>query len=156
MLPAPLDRPVVLAGLVLLLLFLALLLVARRRSQAGREEERSLSPFSPATEEAMGLGEGSAPGSPEEAPGAPAEGDLAPEPGGAAAAGGGVAALEERIARMEARVDELTDAKERLERQVAAQTEELRVQRAAIARTQRVLRTVARPEDEPSEPAPKG
>ena len=39
----------------------------------------------------------------------------------------------------------------RLERQVAAQTEELRVQRAAIARTQRVLRTVApRGDEEPS------
>jgi hypothetical protein len=47
------------------------------------------------------------------------------------------------------------DAKDRLERQVSAQTEELRVQRAAIARTQRVLRTVVRPDDEPSEPVLK-
>ena len=41
---------------------------------------------------------------------------------------------------------------------VAAQTEELRVQRAAIARTQRAVRNLARPEDEvgadePTEPA---
>jgi hypothetical protein len=58
---------------------------------------------------------------------------------------------ERRIAHLERRLEELVDARERLERQVAAQTEELRVQRAAIARTQRVLRTVApRAEDEPS------
>ena len=59
--------------------------------------------------------------------------------------------LERRMAHLEARLEEVVDAKERLERQVAAQTEELRVQRAAIARTQRVLRTLTRPEDE-SEP----
>ena len=64
--------------------------------------------------------------------------------------------FERRIAHLESRLEEVFDAKDRLERQVAAQTEELRVQRAAIARTQRVLRTIARPEDdEPSEPAPK-
>ena len=58
---------------------------------------------------------------------------------------------ERRLAHLERRIEELVDARERLERQVAAQTEELRVQRAAIARTQRVLRTVApRSEDEPS------
>ncbi len=63
--------------------------------------------------------------------------------------------FERRVAAMEARIDELVEAKERLERQVAAQTEELRVQRAAIARTQRVLRGIARPEDDPNAPAPK-
>ncbi len=63
--------------------------------------------------------------------------------------------FERRIAHLENRLEEVVDAKERLERQVGAQTEELRVQRAAIARTQRVLRTLARPEDEASEPAPK-
>ncbi len=63
--------------------------------------------------------------------------------------------FERRIAHLENRLEEVVDTKERLERQVAAQTEELRVQRAAIARTQRVLRTIARPEDEASEPAPK-
>ncbi len=63
--------------------------------------------------------------------------------------------FERRIAHLETRLEEVVDAKERLERQASAQTEELRVQRAAIARTQRVLRTIARPEDEPSEPAPK-
>ena len=42
----------------------------------------------------------------------------------------------------------------RLERQVAAQSEELRVQRAAIARTQRALRTLSRGEEEKAtEPA---
>lgn len=64
---------------------------------------------------------------------------------------------ERRIAHLERRIEELVDARERLERQVAAQTEELRVQRAAIARTQRVLRTVApRGEEEPSGEALKG
>ena len=42
--------------------------------------------------------------------------------------------LERRLATVETRFDEVVDARERLERQVAAQTEELRVQRAAIAR----------------------
>ena len=55
---------------------------------------------------------------------------------------------ERRMALLERRIEELVDAKDRLERQVAAQTEELRVQRAAIARTQRVLRTVAPRTDE--------
>ena len=64
---------------------------------------------------------------------------------------------ERRIAHLERRIEELVDARERLERQVAAQTEELRVQRAAIARTQRVLRTVApRTDEESSEPVVRG
>ncbi|MCP5056350.1 MAG: hypothetical protein GY937_06440 [bacterium] len=63
--------------------------------------------------------------------------------------------FDRRIAHLENRLEEVVDAKERLERQVSAQTEELRVQRAAIARTQRVLRTIARPEEEANEPAPK-
>lgn len=72
--------------------------------------------------------------------------------------GGDVARMvqefERRMKAMETRIDELVDAKERLERQVAAQTEELRVQRAAIARTQRAVRNLSRPgEDSPTEPA---
>jgi hypothetical protein len=63
--------------------------------------------------------------------------------------------LERRIAHLETRLEEVVDAKERLERHVAAQTEELRVQRAAIARTQRVLRTLVKPDDLATEPAPK-
>ncbi|MHC4410533.1 MAG: hypothetical protein ACYS0F_16205, partial [Planctomycetota bacterium] len=63
--------------------------------------------------------------------------------------------LERRMGQMETRLEKVVDAKERLERQVSAQTEELRVQRAALARTQRVLRNVSRPEDEATEPAPK-
>jgi hypothetical protein len=62
--------------------------------------------------------------------------------------------FERRIASLETRLDESADARERLERQVAAQTEELRVQRAAIARTQRAVRNMNRPDDEgPTEPA---
>lgn len=62
--------------------------------------------------------------------------------------------LERRVANLETRLDEAIDAKERMERQVAAQTEELRVQRAAIARTQRAVRNLSRPEEEhATEPA---
>jgi hypothetical protein len=61
------------------------------------------------------------------------------------------------MAHLERRIEELVDARERLERQVAAQTEELRVQRAAIARTQRVLRTITpRTDEETSEPVVRG
>ena len=62
--------------------------------------------------------------------------------------------MERRMSQLEARLDEATEAREKLERQVAAQAEELRVQRAAIARTQRALRGMNRsaaPET-PSEP----
>jgi hypothetical protein len=62
--------------------------------------------------------------------------------------------LERRVTSLETRLDEAVDAKERLERQVAAQTEELRVQRAAIARTQRAVRNLTRPDEEgATEPA---
>lgn len=62
--------------------------------------------------------------------------------------------LASRIASLETRLDESNDARERLERQVAAQSEELRVQRAAIARTQRALRSLNRSEEEQAtEPA---
>ena len=62
--------------------------------------------------------------------------------------------FERRIATLEARLDESNEAREKLERQVAAQSEELRVQRAAIARTQRALRTMTRgDEDKATEPA---
>jgi hypothetical protein len=63
--------------------------------------------------------------------------------------------LERRLGDLERRLEEVLDAKDRLERHVAAQTEELRVQRAAIARTQRVLRNLARPDEGATEPAPK-
>jgi hypothetical protein len=62
--------------------------------------------------------------------------------------------MERRLRHLETRLEEMADARERAERQLAAHTEELRVQRSAIARAQRVLRTLARP-DEPSEPVPR-
>ena len=62
--------------------------------------------------------------------------------------------VDRRLQGLETRLEEVVDARERLERQVSAQAEELRVQRAAIARAQRVLRTLARPE-EATEPAPR-
>ena len=62
--------------------------------------------------------------------------------------------LASRLSNLEGRLDEANDARERLERQVAAQSEELRVQRAAIARTQRALRSLSRSEeDQATEPA---
>jgi hypothetical protein len=70
-------------------------------------------------------------------------------------AGGALRDLEQRLALIEQRLARDADARERLERQVVAQTEELRVQRAAIARTQRVLRTLSRPEDLATEPVIK-
>ncbi len=63
--------------------------------------------------------------------------------------------VERRVSELERRLELLTEARERLERQVAAQTEELRVQRAAIARTQRVVRTIAKTEDMATEPVPR-
>jgi hypothetical protein len=62
---------------------------------------------------------------------------------------------ERRLAELERRIEQLAEARERLERQVAAQTEELRVQRAAIARTQRVVRSIAKTEDMATEPVPR-
>lgn len=64
--------------------------------------------------------------------------------------------LERRLAHLEKRLEEVSEVKDRLDRQLATQNEELRVQRAAIARTQRVLRNLSRPEDVATEPAPKG
>ncbi len=62
--------------------------------------------------------------------------------------------LERRMAQLESRLDAANEARERLERQVTAQSEELRVQRAAIARTQRALRGMTRIGDEQAtEPA---
>jgi hypothetical protein len=62
--------------------------------------------------------------------------------------------LEGRMAQLETKLEESNEARDRLERQVAAQSEELRVQRAAIARTQRALRTMSRgDEDKATEPA---
>jgi hypothetical protein len=63
--------------------------------------------------------------------------------------------IESRVKDLERRLEQLTEARERLERQVAAQTEELRVQRAAIARTQRVVRSMSKGEDLATEPVPR-
>jgi phage-related tail protein len=61
--------------------------------------------------------------------------------------------LDARVGQLEAKLGESNEARERLERQVAAQAEELRVQRAAIARTQRALRGMNKSEEEATEPA---
>jgi hypothetical protein len=61
--------------------------------------------------------------------------------------------LERRMTQLESRLDQVNEARERLERQVTAQSEELRVQRAAIARTQRALRGMTRGGEEATEPA---
>jgi hypothetical protein len=72
--------------------------------------------------------------------------------------------LEQRLQRLEARLTDSLDARDRLERQLAAHTEELRVQRAAIARTQRAVRAAVRgpeaaagqPGSDPSQPQGPG
>jgi hypothetical protein len=64
--------------------------------------------------------------------------------------------LERRVAHLEKRLEEVAEVKDRLDRQLATQNEELRVQRAAIARTQRVLRNLSQNPDPATEPAPKG
>ena len=62
--------------------------------------------------------------------------------------------FERRMEQLEARLDEALGARERLERQVAAQAEELRVQRSSIARTQRAVRSIGRESaDDATEPA---
>ncbi len=62
--------------------------------------------------------------------------------------------FESRLVKLETQLEEANDARERLERQVTAQAEELRVQRAAIARTQRALRGMSRgDEEQATEPA---
>ena len=64
--------------------------------------------------------------------------------------------LATRVGELETRLEDAVDAKDRLERQLAAQTEELRVQRAAIARTQRAVRNLTQAaEDKPTEPTPR-
>jgi hypothetical protein len=189
-LPAPLDQPLVLAGiaaaLILVLAFLAL------RLRGAKAEHEAITPFAAgepfSVDEKLGAAEESGAAEGREGPeaalpiGLGAEASLFDQPVGevepsgeergagtivdreAAAApvppAGQVAPgpgqeLEGRVAQLEERMEEVIDAKDRLGRQLAAQTEELRVQRAAIARTQRVLRDLTRPDDEPTEPAPK-
>lgn len=82
---------------------------------------------------------------------APAQ-SFAPEPGDPTQI---AAELGGRVQELERRLEQLTEARERLERQVAAQTEELRVQRAAIARTQRVVRSMTKGDEMATEPVPR-
>ena len=55
--------------------------------------------------------------------------------------------IENRVAMLEGRIDEILAERESGDKQLDAHTEELRVQRAAIARTQRAVRNLSRPED---------
>jgi hypothetical protein len=59
-----------------------------------------------------------------------------------------VRGFEEKIRDLQQQLEEAVASRERMERQMAAQNEELRVQRAAIARTQRAVRNISRPEEE--------
>ena len=59
-----------------------------------------------------------------------------------------VRGLEDKIASLQERLGDAVDSRERIERQIAAQNEELRVQRAAIARTQRAVRNISRSDDD--------
>jgi hypothetical protein len=183
-LPAPLGDPLVLAGIVVALVFVIAFLVLRRRGTV--RDEEALTPFGAgepfSVDEQPEVAEAAdtdLPSTPKEAaegsslfdqpvetvqPLGEEEGkatvmdrdEVAAQVGEPAAAPGLSSEFERRLARLDERVEELGEVKERLERQVAAQTEELRVQRAAIARTQRILRDLTRPEEEATEPALKG
>nr|MCS5635253.1 hypothetical protein [Myxococcota bacterium] len=59
-----------------------------------------------------------------------------------------VRGFEEKIRDLQEQLEEAVTSRERIERQMAAQNEELRVQRAAIARTQRAVRNISRPEED--------
>jgi hypothetical protein len=84
-------------------------------------------------------------------PGAVTEPGIATEPdmgaGVPAQVGSDTAELGSRLATAESKLNGALEAAERMERKIAAQTEELRVQRAAIARTQRAVRNLSRPEE---------
>lgn len=67
-----------------------------------------------------------------------------------------VRGLEEKIASLQERLGDAVDSRERIERQIAAQNEELRVQRAAIARTQRAVRNISRPDEDEDRSDPAG
>ncbi len=58
-----------------------------------------------------------------------------------------LAAIERRLAGIEARLDDVLDWRERSSRSLEAHGEEMRVQRAALARVHRIVREIARPED---------
>jgi hypothetical protein len=182
-LPEPFDQPLLLAGLVVALILALALVVLRRRGAA--KDERATTPFAAgepfSVDEEPGVakqgGEAAFPAeaSPESSlfdqPAEPAEppdeqrdatpatdGEeiaAAPPVGEPAPGPGSGQELEGRFAQLEERLNEIGDTTDRLGRQIAAQTEELRVQRAAIARTQRVLRDLTRPTDEATEPVPK-
>jgi hypothetical protein len=53
--------------------------------------------------------------------------------------------VESRLSALEGQLSEFAEWKPGVEKRIAAQTEELRVQRAAIARTQRAVRQSSRP-----------
>jgi len=200
-LPAPFNRPLVLAGIAVALIFVIAFAVLRRRGAADDEpitpfaagepfsvdeqpgvaeefegeeqseameqpdvaeadrdlparpgeadEETSLFDQPVETVEPLGEQQGEGPAvDRDEVSVVPPAVDPTPSPGPSPE-------LVQRLAQLEERLEEMVDEKDRLGRQVAAQTEELRVQRAAIARTQRVLRDLTRPADEATEPVPK-
>jgi hypothetical protein len=174
---------VVAAGLVLFLIVVAMVLRRRSRPtpldalESAREDREGLGPaVEPGVSRDMAVGpEAGREGFPAAGPGLFDEesdkGEMGMEAGlsidreslereapTAAAAGGDLGLLmrqlERRVVQLEARLDEAIQARERLERQVTAQSEELRVQRAAIARTQRALRGMTRgSEEQATEPA---
>ena len=173
-LPAPFDDPLVLTGIAAGLVFVIAFFALRRRGTA--RDEEPITPFGagepfPVDEQpevAEETGEGSSlfdqpvetvqPLGEEEGEAAAMDEDevvVAAQAEEPAAAPDLSQEFERRLAQLDNRVEEFVEAKERLERQVAAQTEELRVQRAAIARTQRILRDLTRPDEEATEPALK-
>jgi hypothetical protein len=152
------------AGLILIaagILILALIwLRLRRRARAGQmeaaafevgEAEAELSEATPAGPEEVAVPAESA-AREEPRPFAGAEAPVQVQSERAVGEAAKPRTPDERLTQLEARLDDLLDSRERIERQMAAHTEELRVQRAAIARTQRVVRALTRGETEGGEP----
>jgi hypothetical protein len=147
-------------------LLLAAFLLLRRRSQRIAQEAAAAPWPPPGAEERPEFSGGDAEETEEEEEDAgplfassPTSGlpraplDAEPEVAAKPDASPAVEELERRLERLEARLADSLDARERLERQLAAHTEELRVQRAAIARTQRAVRAAVRGPEGGEQPA---
>ncbi len=175
------DRSLAIAGLLVAVAAVAVVGLRRRNSGADSavawagpgdfeadEESSADNPFAGieegsgdqlvfrAEDEDPSLSNGTAQGASDPVHGAGTESD-SPNPDADGTPSGGVDVwekvhgLEGQLADLEDRLQDVVHARDRLERQMTAQNEELRVQRSAIARTQRAVRNLNRVEDDAEE-----